>query len=88
MSFGSKLKRLRRQLRPKVNQQELSEATGVPVGTIRNWEQGRRGHRPDLVALKKLADHFKVTVDYLLEVEPGEPADDPPKRGRPKKSTS
>lgn len=42
-----------RQLRNKVgiSQRQLSELTGIPVGTIRSWEQGNRKPPSYLISL-------------------------------------
>ena len=45
-------------------QTEVSEMTGIPLGTLRRWEQGVNG--PDPNAIVKLADLYGVTTDYLL----------------------
>ncbi|MBR1396088.1 MAG: helix-turn-helix transcriptional regulator [Selenomonadaceae bacterium] len=47
-----------------ITQSELSKIMNVSSSTIGMWEQGRR--EPDYVNLKKLADFFHVTTDYLL----------------------
>jgi transcriptional regulator with XRE-family HTH domain len=37
---------------------------GVAVGTVGNWETNSR--EPDIQTLTRLADYFRITVDYLL----------------------
>lgn len=47
-----------------MGQKELAVRLNVSVGTISNYEKGV--HFPDLESLRKIADIFNVTVDYLL----------------------
>ena len=47
-----------------MGQKELAALLNVSVGTISNYEKGV--HFPDLDSLRKVADIFDVTVDYLL----------------------
>lgn len=49
-----------------ISQQELAEKSGVPVGTIRGWEQGRRIPR-DVYQLKKISLVLCCTIDDLIE---------------------
>lgn len=51
----------------KLNNQKLSEATGIPRTSISNWINGRRTVQID--ALVKIALFFGVTTDYLLGLE-------------------
>lgn len=48
----------------KLTQQELAEIAGVSKRTIQNWEDGTSNIKPEKA--KKLADHFGVSVGYLL----------------------
>lgn len=50
--------------RQKLNQKQLGSIIGVAQNTISNWETGKR--EPDHESLKKMADFFGVSVDYLL----------------------
>jgi transcriptional regulator with XRE-family HTH domain len=64
MGLGEKLK----QLRTKKGQslQQLADSVGVSKAHI--WEMERGGTaNPGLELLKKLADHFKVTVAFLAD---------------------
>jgi transcriptional regulator with XRE-family HTH domain len=61
MSFGERLKAAREQLG--WTQPGLADRSGVPVGTIRDYEQGRR--EPLLSTAQKLADALGVTLDEL-----------------------
>lgn len=73
-AFGAELKRLREE-QANMSQPELAEAAGVPVATLRNWEQGRR--RPDLGAAYRLAKALGVELGAL-----GKLADENPLRGK------
>lgn len=63
MSFGSILKELRTE--KNVGQKELAACLNVSIGTISNYEKNR--HSPDPEALRRIADFFEVSTDYLLE---------------------
>jgi transcriptional regulator with XRE-family HTH domain len=65
------LARVRRALG--VGQRELSEASGIPIGTLRNWEQGRRMPRLDTAAA--VAKALGVSLDVLAGL-----VDEVPKR--------
>ena len=56
------LKELRKQ--NKMTQAGLAEIMNVSQATITYWEQGKR--EPSCEDLKKLADVFNVSLDYLL----------------------
>ena len=47
-----------------VTQAELSRTLRISPSTVGMWEQGRR--EPDYEMLKRLADYFNVSADYLL----------------------
>ena len=63
-----------------MSQPELAKAAGVPVGTLRNWEQDRRAPRLDTA--KKVARALGVSVDALTvnggEEKPSAPPGVPP----------
>jgi len=52
--------------RRKLSTEEFAKALDVSRKTIYNWEKS--GKIPD-VALKKMADLFHCTIDYLLETK-------------------
>lgn len=57
-----------RRLRKSVNvsQSAFARMLGVSVGTVRNWEQGRRTPRgPAMALLRVFEDNPKVVVDAL-----------------------
>ncbi len=45
------------------SQSELAQATGIPVGSIKNWEQGIRLPRLDLAY--RLAQAMGISLDVL-----------------------
>ena len=48
----------------KLNQTELGEILGVTNQTVSNWENGNIA--PSIEMVEKIANYFKVSVDYLL----------------------
>jgi transcriptional regulator with XRE-family HTH domain len=73
--MGQKIARLRRARG--LSQEALAAAAGVPVGTLRGWEYGRR--TPLLDAAAKLARALGCKIDdFAPAVEI--PADRPPPR--------
>lgn len=60
--FSKRLQRLRE--REKVKRHVLSELCGMDRGAIRRYERGER--KPTLEATIKIADHFGVSLDYLV----------------------
>lgn len=61
--IGSKLKKLRKQSHITID--ELSKETGVGKSTISDIETGK-AKSPKTTTLKKLADYFNVSMDYIL----------------------
>jgi transcriptional regulator with XRE-family HTH domain len=59
--MGDHLKRLR--AAAGMSQPQLAAAAGVPVSTLRQWEQGRR--LPSLEGFFALADGLGVSLDEL-----------------------
>lgn len=60
--FGERLKSLREDR--DLFQKDVAKAVGVSDRTIGMYENERR--QPDFETLKKLADYFGVTADYIL----------------------
>lgn len=58
-----KIRELRKQR--KLTMKELGEKINVAESTVSLYENGKR--QPDFETIKKLADFFGVTTDYLLE---------------------
>ncbi|NCN05583.1 MAG: helix-turn-helix domain-containing protein [Spirochaetales bacterium] len=61
-TFGNVLKNLRHA--QKLTQKKLGDALGLGQTTIANYEQGARF--PDKKQLLRIADHFQVSLDYLM----------------------
>lgn len=61
-SIGGRIKQLRQSR--SITQKELSEMLYKSESTVRMWELGKS--EPDLEMLKKIANFFNVSVDYLL----------------------
>lgn len=59
--LGDKIKTLRNE--KGIYQQELAEALSVSKSTVAMWETNKR--EPDLLTLKKIAEFFKVSIDFL-----------------------
>jgi transcriptional regulator with XRE-family HTH domain len=70
MTFGERLQQLREQAG--LSQSQLAKASGVPVWTLRGYEQGKR--EPLWAVLFKLADGLNVPVDAFRVA-----ASEPPK---------
>lgn len=47
-----------------IKQIELAKELKIAQGTLSTWETGK--YEPDNESLKKLADYFNVSVDFLL----------------------
>jgi transcriptional regulator with XRE-family HTH domain len=85
MRFGERLRELRESAG--LTQQQLADAAGVPVGSIRNYEQGHREPYWNVVyrlvpALGVNCDAFQQCVQPLLA---SEPAPVPKKKGKSSK---
>jgi DNA-binding XRE family transcriptional regulator len=61
-SIGSRLQSLREQAG--MSQQMLADASGVPIETIRNYEQGKKV--ASLIRAKKLANALGCSMDAFL----------------------
>ncbi|MDZ5711611.1 helix-turn-helix domain-containing protein [Jeotgalibacillus haloalkalitolerans] len=62
MSIGDRLRDLRE--KRGISQLELSRRLDIPNQNISNYERGYR--TPDYEALKKFADFYEVSTDYIL----------------------
>lgn len=47
-----------------LTQEQASDLSGIALGTLRRWEQGK--NEPDINAINLLADLYKVSTDFLL----------------------
>jgi transcriptional regulator with XRE-family HTH domain len=68
---GERIQRLRKAAG--LSQSGLAKATGIPVSTIKNWEQGRRS--PLLDTAGRVAGALNVSLDELT----GDGGQAPPK---------
>ena len=48
----------------RVSQQEIADCVGVTRQAVAQWKDGKTN--PDLYSFKKIADFFKVPLEYLL----------------------
>ena len=62
MKLATQLKKLLQQNGATVT--NLSKATGVATQTLHNWLSGSKPR--DFDQTKKIADHFKVSLDFLI----------------------
>lgn len=62
--FAENLKRFRKE--KNITQNQLAQISGIPKGTICNYEQNRGGCDPSLYNLMVLADIFDVTPYKLF----------------------
>lgn len=60
--FGNRLKSLRTD--KKMPLKALGKELGISVATLSNYERNER--KPDFDTIIKIADHFNVSIDYLL----------------------
>jgi transcriptional regulator with XRE-family HTH domain len=68
MSLAAKLKELRR----RTGQSLQDVANGVGVSKAHIWElETGKSSNPGLELLRKLAEHFKVTIAFLTDEETG-----------------
>lgn len=63
MEFGELLFKLRTE--QGYYQKELAAYLKVSIGTVSNYEKGI--HYPDIFTLRKIADFFHTSTDYLLQ---------------------
>ena len=61
--FNDKIRYLRKH--QELTQAEVADSINILQSTYSNYEQGTR--EPDFETLKKLANFFDVSIDYLLE---------------------
>lgn len=61
IEMGKRLQQLRR--KAGLSQSQLARAADVPIGSLRNWEHGRR--TPLLDAAARLAQALSVSLDEL-----------------------
>jgi putative transcriptional regulator len=59
--------------RAKLTQAEFAARIGVPIETVRNWEQGKRSPRGPARALLKMIDHAPQVAFAVLNTAKSEP---------------
>lgn len=62
MKLSAQIKSLRKE--KKISQRELAEQLNISPSTVGMYEVNQRV--PDIETLKKMADYFDVSTDYLL----------------------
>jgi transcriptional regulator with XRE-family HTH domain len=82
VTFAERLKEVR--ARAGFSQSHLESKSGVPAGTIRNYEQGIR--KPSLSAGIKLAKALGISADVFADCEDIIKDESPPARKRAKKA--
>lgn len=60
--FGDRLKELRKE--HNLTQEDIAKMFNVTNNAVYSWEVGKS--QPSIEIIKKLAEYFGVTVDYLL----------------------
>lgn len=60
--FGDRLKELRKERN--LTQEDIGNLCGVAKNTVSNWENN--ANQPSFEIVKKIAQYFGVTIDYLL----------------------
>ncbi len=70
MNLGGRLSRLRQ--RKGESLQDVAEAVGVSKAHIWELEKGRADN-PSMGLVTRLADHFGVSVSFLVDEDPGDP---------------
>lgn len=63
--FGERLKKLRKE--KGLSQEELSTLLETSNANVSNWE--RNISKPDIDMLSKIANVFKTSTDYLLDIK-------------------
>ena len=68
MCFKTLIKTRLREIREskKLSRQQVSDATEIPVDTIKSWELAR--NRPTVENLRPLAEFYKVSLDYIAGI--------------------
>lgn len=84
MTFGERLQELRE--RKRLSQSQLAKASGVKVGSIRNYEQGLR--RPHWDAFVLIATALEVDLEAFADCDEVKREDEKPapKRTRKRKA--
>ena len=62
LEFADKLRNLRDEA--SISREELATKTGITYAALSKYETGER--EPDFKTLRKIAQYFDVSIDYLL----------------------
>lgn len=62
MDYGERLKKLREKIG--LTQKFVAEKIGIKNNTLSSYESAKR--QPDFQTLKKLADLYEVSIDYII----------------------
>lgn len=73
MNIGEKIKKLRTERGE--SQQKLADILCVSFQSVSKWENNQT--YPEIVMLKKIADYYRVSTDWLLDDEQGEYTKEP-----------
>lgn len=73
-SLAARLQALR--LQSNQSLQQVADAVGVSKAHVWELEKGRAGN-PSMKLVERLADHYRVTVAYLVGEDPDAPDADP-----------
>ncbi len=68
MNLGIKIRHLRQ--KAKLDRKDLAKLLGISYSSISKYELGER--LPDIIMLKKIAEFFDVSIDYLLDHTPSD----------------
>ncbi len=74
--------------RTKLTQAEFAARIGVPVETVRNWEQGKRTPRGPARALLKVLDRVPDVAFAVLRRDGGQTTDDAGETAKLRANTS
>ena len=50
-----------------ISQKEIADYLGVSVAAYSLYERGNR--EPNIATLKKIADYYNISIDYLLDLD-------------------
>ena len=64
MNIGTKIKELRNH--NKITQEDLAKTLRISTQAVSKWENGGS---PDLELIPAIAKYFKVSTDYLFDIE-------------------
>ena len=64
MNIGTKIKELRNH--NKITQEDLAKTLCISTQAVSKWENGGS---PDLELIPAIAKYFKVSTDYLFDIE-------------------